>query len=180
MEERFGHHVIPVFHQDEPVEQLERLLVSPFICLSPRNDLPEHKRIAWSVSMHAVVNGRSRTHGLAATGMRMMRFVPWSTVDSAAWIFCASNGGIIMPDGSIIPISNQSPAMKTFGKHYRSVPAMHRKRLNEIIADAGFTIEQLENNAAQRMVFNRISFMRLAARPYDDIKVKNDAGLFDI
>lgn len=185
MLKHYGHHVIPVFHQDEPVSQMLSLARHPYICLSPRNDLPEVSRVEWSVTMHRVLQDHAggkpppQTHGLAATGSTMMRFVPWGSVDSAAWIFAAVNGSIMLPTGKVLAISPRSPAQKQFNQHYRSMPAIMKQEVDSMVAAAGFTLPELEERAEARITFNRISFMAMARRPYDPIKTQLAGGLFD-
>jgi hypothetical protein len=182
---RYGEHVIPVFHQDEPTVQLLLLAKHPYICLSPRNDVHEALRVEWSVTMHRILQDHAgdkpipQTHGLAATGSTMMRFVPWGSVDSAAWIFAAANGSVMLPTGKVLAISPRSPAQKSFDQHYRSLPPILKQEVDSMIAGAGFTLPELEERAEARITFNRISFMSMARRPHDPIKTQLAGGLFD-
>lgn len=99
----FGNIILPVYHQGEPVERLGECVEqvdgkSNYICVSPRNDLAEGLRVNWSRDAHAEL-GRKwphiMTHGLATTGNRMVRTVPWYSGDSAAWV---QHGGYGMID----------------------------------------------------------------------------------
>lgn len=99
----FGNIILPVFHQGEELARLDECAAqvdgkSNFICVSPRNDLPEGKRVDWSGWIHAEIRHRYehiRTHGLATTGNKMVRTVPWYSGDSAAWV---QHGGFGMID----------------------------------------------------------------------------------
>jgi hypothetical protein len=99
----FGNIILPVYHQGEPVERLAECAQqvdgkSNYICVSPRNDLAEGYRVSWSRDAHAELK-RSwpeiKTHGLATTGNKMVRTVPWFSGDSAAWV---QHGGYGMID----------------------------------------------------------------------------------
>ena len=174
---RYGEHVIPVFHQDEPFSQLRTLAQeSSYVCISPRNDLPEKQRVKWSIIAHDIVDGKCHTHGLAATGMVMMRHVPWTSVDSAAWVFMGANGGVMLPDGSVLGFSDQSPMLKQQDQHYRTLSDVARKAVEDIVASYGFTVDELEKDSTSRITFNRISFMRNAARAYDDVRTRVEKG----
>ncbi|HEY7824534.1 MAG TPA: hypothetical protein VIG24_16955 [Acidimicrobiia bacterium] len=99
----FGDIILPVYHQGEAIERLGECVAqvdgkSNYICVSPRNDLAEGLRVNWSRDAHAEL-GRKwphiKTHGLATTGNRMVRTVPWFSGDSAAWV---QHGGYGMID----------------------------------------------------------------------------------
>ncbi len=99
----FGNIILPVYHQGESIERLEQCVdqvngLSDYICVSPRNDLSETHRVTWSRDAHAELTKRFphiKTHGLATTGNKMMRTVPWYSGDSAAWV---QHGGYGMID----------------------------------------------------------------------------------
>lgn len=99
----FGNVILPVYHQGEPVDRLAECVEqvngrSNYICVSPRNDLAETLRVAWSRDTHAVLRKQwpeIKTHGLATTGNDMVRTVPWFSGDSAAWV---QHGGFGMVD----------------------------------------------------------------------------------
>lgn len=99
----FGNRILPVFHQGESADRLGECVAqvdgkSNYICVSPRNDLPEGKRIEWSRDSHGLLKANwphIMTHGLATTGNRMVRTVPWYSGDSAAWV---QHGGYGMID----------------------------------------------------------------------------------
>ena len=99
----FGDIILPVYHQGESVERLAENVAqvdgkSNYICVSPRNDLAEGLRVKWSRDCHAELTRRwphIMTHGLATTGNKMVRTVPWYSGDSAAWV---QHGGYGMID----------------------------------------------------------------------------------
>lgn len=101
--EEFGNIILPVFHQGESFDRLGECVEQVdgkhnYICVSPRNDLPEGKRVDWSRDAHSIIKDRWPhivTHGLATTGNRMVRNVPWYSGDSAAWV---QHGGFGMID----------------------------------------------------------------------------------
>ena len=99
----FGDIILPVYHQGESVERLRENVAqvdgkSNYICISPRNDLAEGYRVKWSRDAHAELTRNYphiMTHGLATTGNKMVRTVPWYSGDSAAWV---QHGGYGMID----------------------------------------------------------------------------------
>ena len=99
----FGNIILPVFHQGESEERLAECVEQVdgkhnYICVSPRNDLAEGMRVTWSRDAHGMLHDKwphVMTHGLATTGNRMVRNVPWYSGDSAAWV---RHGGYGMID----------------------------------------------------------------------------------
>lgn len=96
--DRFGDRILPVYHQGEHIDRaLELAEIAKYICISPRNDLPEGRRTEWSLQTHASlrkVYPDVMTHGLATTGNQMLRDVSWTSVDSAAWVLHAGFGKV--------------------------------------------------------------------------------------
>lgn len=103
--ERFGDRILPVYHQGESMQQLAACVdtAPDYLCLSPRQGLHESQRLPWCSRIHSILRARwphIRTHGLATTANRMMRDVPWYSVDSAAWRKHAAYGMVdILVDG---------------------------------------------------------------------------------
>lgn len=81
--------VIHIFHQHEPWDLLSRIAGnSPYIGLSPANDLGEPSRVAWARDCFEHLDKLGpmvRCHGFATTGGKMIRAGPWYSVDSASW-----------------------------------------------------------------------------------------------
>lgn len=101
--DRFGVRILPVYHQGEDMERCFELAeMADYICISPRNDLPEGERAKWSYDRHEQLRTRfpnARTHGLATTGNKMLRDVPWTSIDSAAWVLHAGFGQVDIFEG---------------------------------------------------------------------------------
>lgn len=157
LQKRYGDRVLPVFHQNESSARLHEIAaMAPYICVSPRNDLHEDSRRSWSQEVHAMIPGKM-THGLAATGLTMMTRVPWFSVDSATWIMLAANGAIFR-DVSLraLAISDQSSSLKDDGQHYRTMPPMVKDSFRSEVERRGFTVEGLEMNFFDRMLWNRV------------------------
>lgn len=186
LRKRFGEKVLPVFHQDEPFSQLDNLIKDcSYICASPRNDLPEKDRLKWSQLVHDRIPAKVRTHGLAATGARMMAQVPWFSIDSATWISLAVNGGIILEEPlklRIIQISSQSGAIREMEGHYSNLPQVYKDCIDNRIEEYGFTVEEILHSYACRIVFNRIALIKYCQRYADHTKKTKylEAGLFNL
>jgi hypothetical protein len=153
LQKHFGDRILPVFHQGESESRLKEVAgMAKYICVSPRNDLPEKNRIEWSKEVHHSIP-HNFTHGLAATGDRMMNEVPWHSVDSAYWTYTAAMGSIfVYMDGKfrVMRISDQSPARKDMGQHFDNVSPMLQQAVVARIEKYGFTLEQVQTNFVYR------------------------------
>jgi hypothetical protein len=149
----FGDRVLPVFHQGEDEARLTDIrAMARYICVSPRNDLPEKARIEWSKEVHHLTAG-NETHGLAATGNRMMNEVPWTSVDSAYWTYTAAMGStFVYLDGKfrVIRISDQHPERKNMNQHFDTMAPPVKAAIVARIEKYGFTLEQLQSNFVYR------------------------------
>lgn len=150
--ERFPGRVLPVFHQDEPEEYLKELEeLTDYVCLSPRNDVPERLRVQWSQQMH----GTKRYHGLATTGNRIMETVDWYSVDSASWVMTGGMGNIMWLRGdrlTNLSVSDSSPNLRKFDKHLKT-HALARE-IERTIVERGFDPDRLAQRDTDRYIWN--------------------------
>lgn len=152
----FGERVLPVYHQGENKKRLSEIIsMSNYICISPRNDLPENQRVTWSKEVHSLLPKTTLTHGLAATGIKMMTQVPWHSVDSASWLFAASNGSVsICLNGKLklLAVSEKNNNRYTEEQHYSTMPAITRSEIDKRFARYGFTFDELSKSYGKRML----------------------------
>lgn len=172
----FGPRILPVYHQGEPLEralELEQLtmVTSKYICVSPRNDLPEKQRVIWSQQVHAKLKSETKTHGLATTGNQMLERVPWYSVDSSTWVGLAIFGKSCFywdkgtkKTYSIIGMSNEGGHDRFQGQHYDSVSEPIQKEICYRINEMGFTLEQVKTDARCRMLFNLVNLKMYAEK----------------
>jgi len=181
LSERYGERVLPVFHQNEPTSRLREVAdMAPYICVSPRNDLHESQRVRWSAEVHSLIPGKM-THGLATTGYGMMTTIPWGSVDSASWVFCATNGGIIRDHRlRVLQMSDQSTSQKVKDQHFKTLPAIIQDKFREFVEVRGFTVEGLITEFRERLVWNRVILSELAQSISDKIENPFSVGLFDL
>lgn len=152
----FGNRVLPVYHQGENKKRLDEVVsMSKYICVSPRNDLPENQRVTWSKEVHALLPADTQTHGLAATGIKMMTQVPWYSVDSASWLFAASNGSVsICLNGKLklVAVSEKSTNRHTEEQHYSTMPRLTQLAIDKRFEKYGLTFEDLSKSYGKRML----------------------------
>lgn len=163
--DKFGERVLPVFHQGEDMERLVEVAeMTDYICVSPRNDLPEAMRKDWSQEMHQLLNERygfqkKRTHGLATTGNSMIHDVPWYSIDSAAWILHAGYGkvDIFWPHVHDTAsryrnyfVSYEGGKQRLDKQHIDTLLPADRQTVLDVIDSYGFSLEEVQSNSRLR------------------------------
>jgi hypothetical protein len=99
-----GLNPIPVFHQGENFDWLERLIddkesyigISPYLRSHP-NEL--HRWLDRCFGILAKRQGKKpiKTHGFGATGPNLLLRYPWTTVDSTSWALKGGFGQVYIP-----------------------------------------------------------------------------------
>jgi len=144
--------VIPVFHQGDSLEWLERMLDfgSPYIGISPANDRTTAQRLKWLATVRPTVtssDGRPlvKMHGFAVTGFRLMKSFPWYSVDSATWVQQGGRGVIYAPQVSHdepdfsrepfqLAVSDVSPIKGEFNKHVLCLSPTVKRGVDKFLA----------------------------------------------
>lgn len=177
----FGDRVLPVFHQNENEQRLKEVVdMAPYICISPRNDLPEKSRVSWSQYVHGLHPGM-KTHGLATTGSQMLTTVPWHSADSASWVFAGAMGGItVLLDQKMVSISmsDESPSKKDMNKHFDTMPRVMQDVIESRLAYHGFEVEEIKTGHGERMAFNMLETMSWMEKL--ETNVVEQPGLFGL
>jgi hypothetical protein len=149
--------VLPVFHQGESNARLFEVdAMSEYVCISPRNDVGERHRVAWSREVHEVLPAGKMTHGLATTGFLMMTTVPWFSVDSAAWVSVCSYGGVIVLLGDtmhILGVTPESPTRFKLEAHFDTLNEHSRAVVLDRLHQIDMTPEHVANFLSARLVF---------------------------
>lgn len=176
LQERFGERILPVFHQGESTDRLHEVKAqADYICISPRNDMPEKLRVRWSMDVHAILDGK-KTHGLATTGNNMMRNVPWYSVDSAAWILRAGYGmAFFCIDGKLISpfFTYESDRYKGWDEHFDTLNPVLQQKVLAALEPTGFTVEDLTHNARARNIVSMNQIQKFV----DEVKTPEAATM---
>lgn len=156
--------VIPVFHQHDRPEWLEKYLTfgTPYIGVSPANDRTTSQKLGWMnrdvIERVTDSSGKPivKTHGFAVTSFRLMKGFPWYSVDSSTWVKLAGYGVVFIPrlgvdgkwDYSLDPlqlaVSPRSPMRKQVDKHYFSLTPEKRKIVDRYFHELGIGIGKWE------------------------------------
>lgn len=179
----FGPRVLPVYHQGESEARMHEVCrMSEYICVSPRNDLPEGQRVTWAQEAHSKLPKGIKTHGLATTGENMMVTVPWKSVDSASWVFTCAMGNItICLNGSMknIGVSSQSPTRFEANQHVSNMNPLYRKAVEDRIEELGYSYEVLSVDHNARMAITMLEIIEWNKK-YHKSEIIHREGLFDL
>ena len=111
---------------------------------------------------------RVKVHGFGLTTFELMDRYPWYSVDSTSWVMISMFGNILMEVGGkarAITFSSQSPNVKNEGKSFWSLDAATQAHLRKVLADEGFTPEELSTNYGMRDKWNIRYFRRYMDKP---------------
>lgn len=77
---------IPVFHQHEPFEWLDRIKEhTDYFGVSPANDVSMREKLQWLDKVFSIIKANYRTHGFAVTSSEQLERYPFFSVDSSSW-----------------------------------------------------------------------------------------------
>lgn len=185
LKKRYGDRVLPVFHQTEPFSRLKQVVGQNwFIGAGFRQDFSEEHRIRCAEEVLEYAHSKGvEVHGLATTGIKMLRRAPFDTVDSASWLYTAAMGGIcfVDPKGDLseIAVSNRSPSQRDDRMHFKTIPAEEQAYIEKQIQSAGATLAQVADDLSYRILVNAHQ-MREWLLAYKRPKVVPVQGLFQL
>lgn len=158
-----GLNPLPVWHFGSDISWLQRyiakgydyigiggLVPNPYDTIRPALD-----EIFTSLICDGKGMPRIKTHGFAATSIRLMCRYPWYSVDSASWIKYAAFGGIMIPqkikgeyrytvNPHKINISGKSPLKKAKDLHVSTLGNVLLAHVLDYIEFAGFKLGKSE------------------------------------
>lgn len=81
-----GLKVIPVFHQHENFEWLEKIRHhTDYIGVSPANDVSMNEKLEWMNKVYSIIKDTVKTHGFAVTSTEQLYRYPLFSADSSSW-----------------------------------------------------------------------------------------------
>lgn len=81
-----GLDIIPVFHQHEPFEFLNKMAQEfEYFGISPANDVGIKEKDIWLEKVFSKLKKTRKTHGFGVTSIKLLKKYPFYSVDSSAW-----------------------------------------------------------------------------------------------
>jgi hypothetical protein len=157
--------VLPCFHYGEPLHYLKHYMENyEYITLGGMVPISTKDLRVWLDDIFGNYltdhrgQARLKVHGFGLTTMSLVERYPWYSVDSSSWVQTARTGGIHLPTIGAIQVSAQSPSRKELGRHYLSMNAYEQSVVDGLLAERGYTAEQLSGHFSHRFSFNCLTY----------------------
>lgn len=150
------------FHVGEPIEFLERALEwtdeqgnhIPYMALGGMVGKPHHIRDTFLekcfITIRKSSNPNVKIHAFGMTDFELLEKYPIYSADSTSWIMVGAMGNVMTDFGNIAVSLNQ----KNDPKHYSHLPEESINNFNKMIAEFGFTLDELAEHRDNRILFN--------------------------
>lgn len=103
-------------------------------------------------------NPRLKVHGFGLTTVGLMKRYPWYSVDSSSWVQIARTGGMMLPRGKVVSISERSPSRKVAGQHVDNLPEALSAPIIAELESYGVDVKRARETYLARWCFNIWSF----------------------
>lgn len=155
--------VVPVFHQHESVEWLDKILTEidndDLVAISPANDQVRESRIQWLDTIWSKMININREptvncHAFGVTTPKIIKRYPWYSVDSSTPSQHAANGSVIT--------YNKTGDIKAHSVSRRRTEPYSKELLSEIDR-FGFRLQDLcgGQNGRNRVIYNTLVLVEL-------------------
>jgi hypothetical protein len=169
--ETMGVKPCPVFHTKEDLKWLHRYIDEGYDYIlmggiAKGGSLPtirEWLDRAWrNCLLDKDGKPKVKVHGFGLTAQSLIQRYPWHSVDSTAWLVQSNYGKCLIPlDGKIhsIAFSDKSPSQDEWGQnfegqHFDTLVKPAQKRISDVLAQLGLTVEQVRAHYSSRDVVN--------------------------
>lgn len=167
--ESLGAEVLPCFHFGEPFDLCEYYLRNyEYITIGGMVPIPNNKLEVWLDELWSKVltdrDGYSRIkiHGFGMTARKLMAKYPWYSVDSSSWVQMAANGNIVLPQLlQPVAVSERSPRIKDFAKHYATLDPVSQQRVDGYLAHYNMKADMVAKDYRERWALNAYTFHQL-------------------
>lgn len=145
--------LLPVFHQGEPLTNLENFLEMDdieYMCISGSKDASSVQRDRWFQACYDVIRKSShpdiKIHFLGiAQFSNAIRF-PITSMDATSWIMTGAMGGV-MTDYGVVYVGDEC-------KSLNHMPEQAAETVRNLCDQYGVTLEGIGSDYKQRMLFN--------------------------
>lgn len=110
--------LIPVFHQGENFKWLKNMLDwvdpdtgkhMPYIGISPHTEVTSENRLKFCKEVFHIIkhssNPNVHTHGFGMTALHLLKYIPFTSVDSTTWLQAAIHGQLLINrQGRLAPV----------------------------------------------------------------------------
>lgn len=173
-----GLHPIPVFHQGERFEWLDKMVADgeTYVGISPYMRAHQNEIIEWMDKCFTRITDREgrpfiKTHGFGVTASALCRRYPWYSVDSTSWSVGGGYGSILVPryvngipDFTKPPQTMRISARKMDQSNgFDGLSEAQQDFVRKAAEDAGVPMSELRNTFIGRWKFNIRYHLGMAA-----------------
>ena len=185
---------IPVFHQGETFNWLDRMLEDgeTYIGISPYMKAHQSEIIKWmDRAFSRICDNKGRplvgTHGFGVTACNLCIRYPWKSVDSTSWSVGGGYGSILVPqyidgeaDYTKPPLTLRLSARKEHSgsRGFDALPAAEQDVVRQHAANINVSMSELRNTFMGRWRFNVNYHLGLAAACNGRLFKNRTNGLF--
>ena len=178
--------LIPVYHKNEPYEQLERIVQHKidgksieYVCISGEKDRITDDRKKWINTCFSIIknsnNPNVKVHYLGCAIKAELEMFPFTSSDATSWLMCGANGSIMTDYGPIF-ISDRGLGDSD---NFKNLPEEAKKKIENLALAQGMTIKQLQEDYKSRSDFNVMHLFNWANNyEYKGPNVFRKGGLF--
>lgn len=190
------HKLMPVFHFGESFDALSNMLEwrsesgekLDYVGISPANDVSQSEKNVYLSEVRDHIakssNPNVKTHLYGMTSLDALSKYPCYSADSISHRLISGYAKILSVNFGVISVSKRTRTAKTKSNlsFLDTADEYNMKVLNQEIESHGFTLEQIQESSAARVVMTMRSIQKLTAGKlkYDENRVKKSKKLFDI
>lgn len=165
--------LIPIFHQEESYEHLERMLEYrhedgkpiQYIGISPNNDRSQRDKEEFIAKSFSIIkkssNPNVKTHAFGMTNLSILERYPYTSADSTSWKMSAAFGSIMTKYGNML-VSKEQLNNK---KHIEYAPKEVKEYIKSECSKYGIDYNMLYTDFGTRAKFN-INYLKDWERDY--------------
>ena len=166
--EKLGATPLPCFHFGEDPEYL-KYYVKNYSYITLGGLVPVSSKAAeiwldeiWEKYLtDGAGNPLLKVHGFGVTTISLMERYPWFSCDSSSWIQAAAFGSVVSYERGAMPISSQSNAVKTKGRHFFTLTEEEQYNIACEWYKEGFGPHRLSHIYESRAVCNMLGYMNM-------------------
>ena len=166
--ESLGVRPLPCFHYGEDERYLEEYVKNyTYITLGGMVPISTPQLYHWldRIWDKYLTDGAGRplikVHGFGLTTVDLMKRYPWYSVDSSSWVQIARTGGMMLPRGKVVSVSERSPSTKVAGQHLDNLPEAISAPIIAELESYGVDVKRARETYLARWVFNIWSFTQM-------------------
>lgn len=172
--EALGVRPLPCFHYGEDERYLEHYIENyTYITLGGMVPISTPQLYHWldRIWEKYLTDGagrpRLKVHGFGLTTVGLMERYPWYSVDSSSWVQIARTGGMMLPRGKAVSISERSPSRKVEGMHVDNLPLALSDPIIRELESYGVDVQRARETYLARWAYNIWAFTEMGRRMPD-------------